>query len=916
MSFGQVRAGVRRLFRLGIHDPRLARDDAEEELRSYIAARVEQLTAAGFTPTHAHAEALRRLGGSFDDVLAASIRSAQHREKEMSVRELFADFRDDLHFAWRGVRREKLVATFIVLTLALGIGANAAMFGVIDRLLIRGPEYIIRPGEVVRVFRTVHTDARGDLTNSSHGWVMYDLLRQQKQFFQGAAGYAVDPVGFPFGKGSDATLVPFASVTADLFPMLGVRPELGRFFNATEDSPTAPQAVVVLGYGLWQRAFGSARGVIGRTAQFGDVKYTIVGVAPRGITGPQLGPVDAWMPLSLRSASVTDHWTTSWNAQWLRLVVRLAPGVSPAQANDGATAAMRAAYTGNEPEMRSAMVTVGAWSTDNRGRESVETTISRWLVGVAAIVLLIACANVANLLLARAVRRRREVAVRIALGAGRGRLVRLLLAESMLLAFAGGAAGLAVAWGTALLMRRILLPGLEWPSAPVDERVLAVSMLIALAVGVMTGLVPALRASRPDLTDALKAGTREGGGRSSRLRGVLTVAQAALSLVLLVGAGLFVRSLLRVRAVDLGLQPDRVLVVNPRYPTAARMDDAQAVGEVARRKQVLRDVMTRARTLPSVETASLTVGLSFQSSFGVDLRVPGWDSIPTLAGGGAHISAVADDYFATVGTPIVSGRGFAPTDRDGSEPVAIVSVTMASTLWPGKSPIGDCLFWGESQKELHVCSRIVGIAAAAHAFELREGPSMHYCIPLGQERGIGETSLLVRPRLGAESETIAALRPLIIAADPSISFVHLSMLQDNVDPQVRPCRLGATIFVLMGLLAVIVAAVGLYSVMSYFVAQRTQEIGVRIALGAQPARIVSLILRNGVSLALLGVVLGTAVVLAVGRFVEPLLFDTSSRDPLVLSGVALALLGVAVLACVVPALRAKRVSPIDALRAE
>ena len=916
MIFGQIRSGVRRLFRLELHDVRRAREDARDELLSYIDARVEQLIAAGFSPAAAQAEALRRLGGTFDEVLEASIRSAQQREREMSVREFFTDFRDDLRFAWRGIRRETLVATFIVLTLALGIGANAAMFGVVDRLLIRGPEHIVRPGEVVRVFRTEHSDVRGDLTSSSHGWVLYDVLRRETRLFQGAAGYAIDAAGIPFGKGSDATLVPFASVNASLFPLLGVQPELGRFFNSTEDSPTTPQPVVVLGYGLWQRAFGGDRGVLGRTARFGDVDYTIIGVAPRGFTGPQLGPVDAWMPLALRSQRVTDHWTTSWDAQWMRLVVRLAPGVSRAQANAGATAALHAAYTGSDPEMATAKITVGALGTDNRGRESVETTISRWLVGVAAIVLLIACANVANLLLARAVRRRREVAVRVALGAGRGRLLRLLLTESMLLALAGGAAGLAVAWGTAMLMRRILLPGLEWPSAPVDARVLGVSLLLALAVGVLTGLVPALRASRPDLTVALKSGTREGGGRTARLRSALTIAQAALSLVLLVGAGLFVRSLLRVRAIDLGLQPDRVLVVQLRYPTDARIDDPGAAGEVLRRTTVLRDVMVRARAVPSVEAASLTVGLSFQSSFGVDLRVPGWDSIPTLEGGGANISAVADDYFATVGTRIVSGRGFTPADRRASEPVAIVSQTMANTLWRGKSPIGDCLYWGESRKDLNVCSRIVGIAADAHSFELREGPSMHYYIPLGQERGIGGTSLLVRPRRGAEQETIAALRPLILDADPSISFVNMRMLQDEVDPQVRPWRLGATIFVLMGMLAVLVAAVGLYSVMSYFVAQRTQEIGVRIALGARPARIVALILRGGVQMVLAGVVLGTVIVVAAGRFVEPLLFDTSSRDPLVLGGVALALCGVAVLASVIPALRAKRVSPVDALRAD
>ena len=265
-------------------------------------------------------------------------------------------------------------------------------------------------------------------------------------------------------------------------------------------------------------------------------------------------------------------------------------------------------------------------------------TIVRWLIGVTAVVLLIACSNVANLLLARAVRRRREIAVRMALGAGRGRLARLLLTESMLLAGLGAGAGLAVAWATSLLLRKVLIPGVEWPSAPVDLRVLGVSAAIAVAVGLVTGLAPALRASRPDLTASLKAGARDGGGQTSRLRGVLTVSQAALSLVLLTGAGLFVRSLMHVRAIDLGFQPDRVLVVQVRYPTAARIGDASAAGEVERRRSVYVEAMRRARQLSVIEHASLSVGLPFQSSFGQYLRIPGWDSIPEFKAPGPSIS--------------------------------------------------------------------------------------------------------------------------------------------------------------------------------------------------------------------------------------------------------------------------------------
>ncbi len=263
-------------------------------------------------------------------------------------------------------------------------------------------------------------------------------------------------------------VIPFGAATYDLFPLLGVRPELGRFFGAAEDSPDAPQHVVVIGDALWTRAFGRDSAVIGSKVKLGDEDYTIIGVAPRGLTGPQLAPVDVWIPMSLRSSNVTTRWTASWNSQWLRIVARLKPGVSPQQASADATAAYRAAYAGNDPTFKAATLWLAPLSFDNNGHEATEVTIVRWLIGVTVVVLLIACSNVANLLLARAVRRRREIAVRIALGAGRGRLTRLLLTESLLLAGLGAGAGLAVAWATSLLLRKVLIPGVEWPSAPVD----------------------------------------------------------------------------------------------------------------------------------------------------------------------------------------------------------------------------------------------------------------------------------------------------------------------------------------------------------------------------------------------------------------------------------------------------------------
>ncbi|HEX9580812.1 MAG TPA: ABC transporter permease [Gemmatimonadales bacterium] len=875
--------------------------ELEEELRFHRELEEMHQAHAGLSPEAARLAARRRLGSEV--YYGEETRRAAGWETFYSVIQ-------DVRFVLRSLWRDRQMAGFVVLTLALGIGANAAMFGVVDRLLLRGPEHIREPERVVGLYLTDRPTGRREFTTGSFGYVSYDVLRAGTRSFQGLAVYNANDV--TTGRGAEARELRASYVTASYFPLLGTAPALGRFLSPEDDAVGGAQPVAVLGHGLWQSAFGGDPGVLGRTMAIADEPYTIIGVAPKGFTGPGLTRVDVWLPMSVLGPRVTDNWTRAWDAQWLRVIGRLKPGVTAEQAGVDATAAYQRAYQSADgsftPRARLSLAPLGA---NEQGREPTETTVSRWLVGVTAIVLLIACANVINLLLARAVRRRREVMVRIALGVGRWRLVRLLLTESVLLALAGSAAGIIVASLISLLVRQTLLTNIEWTRSPVDSRVLLLSAGLAVVTGVLVGIVPALQATRLDVATGLKAGVREGGGQRSRLRAALTVAQAALSVVLLVGAGLFVKSLRNAGSLDLGIQPDRALTVSVRWPSLGRFaSDAARERERAQRMDFWWRAVDRMRALPGVEHASLAVGTPFRSSFTVNLRIPGRDSVPRLMGRSPSISAVTSAYFATVGTPLLRGRDFTPADGAGSERVAIVSDVMAQTVWPGQEPIGACLI-----VESLPCARIVGVVADARRFRLREDPHMHYYVPLGQEAGMGGTVLLVRPTGDPEAFSSTVRRELL-AMDPEMGYIEVATMQQDIDPQVRPWRLGAAVFGLAGVLALVVAAVGLYSVLSYLVEQRAVEIGVRVALGAGAATIIRLILTHSARAALLGVALGIGLALAGGRFLEPLLFEASSGDIGVMAFVATSLLAVAVVASVLPAWRAQRVDPMEALRAE
>ena len=739
-------------------------DDVGEDVR--VAGNLGLVAAARATVAGV-VDAVRGLGARPARERAEN--SATFQEYPMHTLRWLPDFWSDARLGFRGLRRERAFTLAIVLLLALGVGVNAAMFGVVDRLLLSGPDHVRDPGRVRRLQTAFQPPGRDVQRIGSFGYTTYTALRQSRAF-AAVAAYSVTENGALYGRGVDARRINRGEATASLFPLLGVTPAAGRFFSEEEDAAAAAQRVVVLGYNLWQREFGGRHDVINASIVLDDRPFTIVGVAPNGFTGPDLGRVDVWIPVSLLGPSRVTNWANAWNAWWLSIIVRLAPGVSTAHADAEATALYQRAYAGKDAARAKATLSVQPLVHTTDGIQSMESRISIWLLAITGIVLVVSCANIVNLVLARQFRRRREMAVRLALGAGRGRLVRFLITESVLLSLAGGTAGLAVAYGLGTVLRSRLLPGVEWSGGPVNLRVLVGAMAAALATGVLVSLVPAWFASTSKLAASLKTGEREGGGRQSRTRAGLTIIQTSLSALLLVGSGLFVISLERIRAMDLGLQPDRVLTLTvQRSSVNAITDTAERQRERDRRATFYPMVLERLAQRPDVEAASLAIGLPFGVGFGDDIRVPGRASIPELKGGGPFVNAISRDYFRTVGTRIVRGRAFTGDDRAGSAPVVIVNETMAAALWPGEEPLGKCFSIGESP----ACAEVVGVAADTRRFQLREDEAMWFYMPFGQEQGLSGTQLLVRPR-GDANQLLADLQ----------THVDRSRFHDHV----RECR--------------------------------------------------------------------------------------------------------------------------------
>ncbi len=821
-------------------------------------------------------------------------------------------FVQDLRYAARGLRAKPGFTLAVVLTLGLGIGANAAMFSIVDRLLFRPPPMLRDAAMTHRIYLSQTFRGKQYFTNSLEFQRYVDLSTWTTTFSRFAQFTARD---LAIGSGDEAREMRVAAVSSSFFGFFDAAPALGRYFTTAEDSIPLGTPVAVLGYSYWQTQFGGRRDALGATVRIGALVYTVIGVAPAGFVGiwPEQPPI-AYIPISSYAGTQNYHppgkqWWNTYHYSWSSTIAQRKPGVSVAAADADLSSAYLRSYqvdaaedTRTTPAEIAKPHALAASILSERGpNQGSLSKVAAWISGVALIVLLIACANVANLLLARALNRRREIAVRLALGVSRRRLLSQLLTESILLASLGGIAGLMIAQAGGAVLRAAFLPKAVAASLVNDPRTLGFALVATLCAGLLTGLAPAMQLRNADLTGDLKAGAREGTYHRSKLRVGLLIMQGALSVLLLVGAGLFVRSLGKVRGLRLGYDVNPVLIVNLNMRGVV-VDSAQKV-------LLLEKLLTAAKAAPEVASASRETSVPFWSTWNTDLFVEGIDSVSKL--GRFDLNAISSDYFTTLGTRILRGRGITEQDRGGAPRVMVVSAAMAKRLWPSKDAIGQCI---KVAADTLPCTYVVGIAEDIKEQKLDSDPGFFYYLSIAQwHPDVG--GLFVRVR-GDGPKLAEAVRRRLQPEMPGASYVTILPFDEVLGSQTRSWQLGANMFLTFGILALTLAAIGLFSVISYNVAQRTHELGVRVALGAQMSDLIRLVVSEGMKLGAIGVVIGAAIALASGRWIAPLLFDESPHDPVVFAWVAGALLAVALVASFIPARRAARVDPNRALRSD
>jgi predicted permease len=827
----------------------------------------------------------------------------------------------DVRFALRSLRRTPGFSAAIVATLALGIGANAAMFSLADRLFLRTPTGVADPATIRRFY--VHSDWSvgqiWEIRAKMHypGFATLDTaLESRAQLAAYTPGDSMSLV-----ERDRVSTVRGSYTTARYFGVLGVHPAIGRFYSADESAMGSGALVAVISYTLWKNHFGGDSAIVGQTIAVARQRYTIIGVTPPGFTGPDLDAVDVWVPLATlpRPLLGKQPWYLSWRSgNDLRVLARVSPGTADRWLSTVGTMVFRRGELANVSRGPDSSATVLPGplleSLGPSIKPAPEVAIAERLVGVTIIVLLIACANVANLLLARALSRRREIAVRLALGISRRRLVAQLLTESLILSAVAGIAAILVGAWSGSALRAMVMPATHFSGPLLDARVVLFTGVVALITGVAAGLAPAAQASKPELTTALKTGAGDGGGHGSRLRTSLIVVQVALSVLLLYGAGLFVRSLSNVRRIDLGVDSSRLI--------AATVDFADPAGHFLIRGPYrtvlgagLGEAAERLKQMPGVEQTALSTAPPLGGYGMVGLFYRDGTRPVHLDNLDPAVIWVSASYFATTGVRLVRGRLL--TDADMGTRVMVINETTAHAYWPNTDPIGQCLVFFRMTEP---CTTVVGITKDSHLDDVVEKPAVAMFLPLVTRAGAAPYAnaayLIIRAAPGRVASVIDETRRELRRIFPQGEPPWIETTNSRVETQLRPWRLGTSLFSAFGILALVVAAIGVYSVIAYSVGQRAHEMSIRAALGAGSTQIVGLVVGYGLRVITIGVVLGLLAAVALGRLLESLLYDTSTHDPVVMFGVGLLLLFVAVLASAAPAWRAMRADPAIALRAE
>ena len=891
----------RRLSGLGLKPTR--ESEIVEELSQHLEDRHEQALRGGATEEEARRAALQELTES--DLLAQGLRRVERPARLEPVVPgtprrfgMLGDLKHDLRYGARLLWKNKGFTAVAVVALALGIGANSAIFSVVNTVLLRPLPYK-EPERLVMVWED---DAKHGFPNDTPAAANYADWRDQNQVFEGMAAMADQ--SFNLTGSGDPERIDGKRVNANLFELLGVAPQHGRAFAAEEDRPGGNK-VVILSHALWQRRFGSDAGLVGRTLTLNGEAHTVVGVMPAGFQFPDR-QAELWVPIAFTQQEAANR-----GRHYLEVVARLKRGVTLEQARaemSTIAARLQQQYPEQNTDLGASVVPLHEQLVgDIRPALLV-------LLGAVGFVLLVACANVANLLLARAAGRQKEIALRTALGASRLRLVRQFLTESVLLAALGGAVGLLLSvWGVTLLKSFIPENISQVKAIAVDARVLGFTVLVTLLTGLVFGLAPALQASRFNLNETLKEGGRDAAAArgGNRVRGLLVVAEVAVSLVLLVGAGLLINSFLRLRSVDPGFRTDNLLTMSVVLPQ-------QKYPDHARRTAFYTDMIRRVEALPGVRSAAVTnwIPLVMQGdSIGVTIEgqpdpVPGQGKLPVLM-----TRVVSPHYFGTMGIPVLRGRGFEEgRDREDSPCVVVIGEAVARRYWPDEDPLTKRIVPGRPQTPEDWC-QVVGVVKDVRQTDLSAEPKPQMYLTYEQAGFFAPRHLVVKTE-GDPLALAGTVRKTVWEVDRDQPVSNVSTMEGVLSESIARQRFSTLLLGVFAGVALVLAAVGIYGVMSYSMAQRTREIGIRMALGAQKRDVLKLAVGQGLKLVAVGVGIGLAGALALTRVMSSLLFGVSATDPLTLVTISLVLVAVALLASYIPARRAAKVDPLVALRYE